>query len=112
MLDQAQLTSLISAPFVTLLARACAARDEAFGLVQTCSPKVFLPLTQLCRDLCHYCTFSRPQPGKRAYMTPDEVLAVARAGAAAGCTEALFTLGDKPKERFAQARSELSQDSD
>jgi FO synthase len=92
-----------------LLSRAAAVRDAAFGLNQTFSPKVFIPLTQLCRDLCHYCTFSRPRPGKRAYMTPDEVLAVAREGAAAGCSEALFTLGDKPEARFAQARRELAE---
>ena len=92
-----------------LAARAVELRAAAFGTVQTFSPKVFLPLTQLCRDLCHYCTFSRPRPGKRAYMTPDEVLAVARKGAAAGCCEALFTLGDKPEERFAQARAELAE---
>jgi FO synthase len=70
---------------------------------------VFIPLTQLCRDLCHYCTFSRAKPGKRAFMTSEQVLAVARAGAAAGCTEALFTLGDKPELRFKSARTELSE---
>jgi FO synthase len=92
-----------------LLSRAASFRDAAFGVNQTFSPKVFIPLTQLCRDLCHYCTFSRPRPGKRAYMTPDEVLAVAREGAAAGCSEALFTLGDKPEARFEQARRELDE---
>ena len=103
--DQAH--ALAIEPTEALLARAAAIRDEAFGLVQSWSPKVFIPLTQLCRDLCHYCTFSRPRPGRPAYMTPDEVLAVAREGAAAGCTEALFTLGDKPELRFASARHEL-----
>ena len=103
--DQAH--ALAIEPTEALLARAAAIRDEAFGLVQSWSPKVFIPLTQLCRDLCHYCTFSRPRPGRPAYMTPDEVLAVAREGAAAGCTEALFTLGDKPELRFAGARREL-----
>ena len=101
--------ALVDAPLEQLLARAAALRDAAFGVNQTWSPKVFLPLTQLCRDLCHYCTFSRPRSGQRAFMTPDEVLAVARAGAAAGCTEALFTLGDKPELRFAQARRELAE---
>jgi FO synthase len=91
-----------------LLDQAAAKRDSAFGIVQTWSPKVFIPLTQLCRDLCHYCTFSRARPGLSAYMTPDEVLAVARQGAGAGCTEALFTLGDRPEERFTQARVELA----
>lgn len=92
-----------------LMIRAAAIRDEAFGCTQTWSPKVFIPLTQLCRDLCHYCTFSRARPGQRAYMTPAEVLAVAHEGAAAGCSEALFTLGDKPELRFAAARRELAE---
>jgi FO synthase len=78
--------------------------------VVTYSPKVFIPLTKLCRDVCHYCTFARPpRRGERAYMTEDEVLAVARAGAAAGCREALFTLGDKPELRYRAARDELQQ---
>jgi FO synthase len=75
----------------------------------TYSPKVFIPLTKLCRDVCHYCTFARPpRAGERAYMSADEVLAVARAGAAAGCREALFTLGDKPELRYRAAREELA----
>ncbi len=78
--------------------------------VVTYSPKVFIPLTKLCRDVCHYCTFARPpRRGERAYMTEDEVLAVARAGADAGCHEALFTLGDKPELRYRAARDELEQ---
>ncbi len=78
--------------------------------VVTYSPKVFIPLTKLCRDVCHYCTFARPpRRGERAYMTEDEVLAVARAGAQAGCREALFTLGDKPELRYRAARDELEQ---
>jgi FO synthase len=77
--------------------------------VVTYSPKVFIPLTKLCRDVCHYCTFARPpRRGERAYMTADEVLAVARAGADAGCHEALFTLGDKPELRYRAARDELA----
>lgn len=92
-----------------IMQSAAAVRDAAFGINQTWSPKVFIPLTHLCRDLCHYCTFSRPRPGQRAYMSPEDVLDVARAGAAAGCTEALFTLGDKPELRFAQARRELAE---
>src|SRR3954454_15841003 len=85
------------------------ARERAPGPLVTFSPKVFLPLTQLCRDVCHYCTFARPpRRGERGYMTPDEVLAVARAGAAAGCREALFTLGDKPELRYRAARDELA----
>jgi FO synthase len=76
----------------------------------TYSPKVFIPLTKLCRDVCHYCTFARPpRRGERAYMSADEVLEVARAGAAAGCHEALFTLGDKPELRYRAARDELAE---
>ena len=75
----------------------------------TYSPKVFIPLTKLCRDVCHYCTFAQPpRRGERAYMRADEVLEVARAGAEAGCHEALFTLGDKPELRYRAAREELA----
>jgi FO synthase len=78
--------------------------------VVTYSPKVFIPLTKLCRDVCHYCTFARPpRRGERAFMSGDEVLAVARAGAEAGCHEALFTLGDKPELRYRAAREELAE---
>jgi FO synthase len=91
-----------------LCAEARALRDDAHGRLVTYSPKVFIPLTKLCRDVCHYCTFARPpRRGERAYMTIDEVLEVARAGAAAGCREALFTLGDKPELRYRAARAEL-----
>ncbi len=77
------------------------------GTLVTYSPKVFIPLTTLCRDVCGYCTFARPpRRGERAYLSEDEVLAIARAGAEAGCTEALFTLGDRPEARYAsRARS-------
>ena len=93
-----------------LCAEARALRDEGRGRLVTYSPKVFIPLTKLCRDVCHYCTFARPpRRGERAYMTIDEVLAVARAGAAAGCREALFTLGDKPELRYRAARAELEE---
>ena len=75
------------------------------GRLVTYSPKVFVPLTTLCRDVCGYCTFARPpRRGERAYMGIDEVLEIARAGAAAGCREALFTLGDKPELRYPVAR--------
>ncbi len=83
-------------------------RDRAFGPRVTYSRKVFIPLTKLCRDNCGYCTFAHgPRPGERAYLTPEEVLEIARAGAAAGCKEALFTLGDKPEKRYPEARREL-----
>jgi FO synthase len=76
----------------------------------TYSPKVFIPLTKLCRDVCHYCTFVQPpRRGERAYMRADEVLEIARGGAEAGCHEALFTLGDKPELRYRAAREELAE---
>jgi len=80
------------------------------GTRVTFSKKVFIPLTQLCRDVCHYCTFAHaPRSGEPAYLSPDEVLAVARAGQAAGCKEALFTLGDQPERRYAAARRALAE---
>ena len=91
-----------------LMRQAAALRDAGFGRAVSYSRKVFIPLTQLCRDVCHYCTFAQPpRPGERAYLTLDEVLDVARRGAAAGCREALFTLGDRPELRYPQARAEL-----
>lgn len=83
-------------------------RDAGRPAVVTYSRKVFVPLTRLCRDRCHYCTFATV-PGRlpAAYLDRDEVLAIARAGAAAGCKEALFTLGDRPEERWPQAREWL-----
>ena len=87
---------------------AAAVRDRVFGPRVSYSRKVFIPLTKLCRDNCGYCTFAHPpRQGERAYMTPEEVLEVARAGAKAGCKEALFTLGDKPEKRYPEARREL-----
>ena len=103
-------SELTTAPLEDLLAEARRLRGarERPRLV-TYSPKVFIPLTTLCRDVCGYCTFARPpRRGERAFMSEAEVLAVARAGAAAGCTEALFTLGDKPERRYKVAREELA----
>ena len=92
-----------------LMPAAAALRDRGHGGVVSYSRKVFIPLTQLCRDVCHYCTFAQPpRRGERAYMTLDEVVAVAKAGEAAGCKEALFTLGDKPELRYEAARRELA----
>src|SRR5262249_53573210 len=89
-----QVFSLAGQELPALMRAAARRRDAAHGNVISYSRKVFIPLTQHCRDLCHYCTFSRaPKRGARIYMTAEEVLSVARAGAAAGCTEALFTLG-------------------
>lgn len=82
----------------------------AFGPVVSYSRKVFIPLTQLCRDSCHYCTFAVPPRGaKAAYLSRDEVLSIARAGVAAGCREALFTLGDRPEARYSAARTALGE---
>jgi FO synthase len=72
------------------------------------SPKVFIPLTHLCRDICGYCTFRKsPGDAERLYMTPEEVLAVAQAGERLGCTEALFTLGERPEQRYPEAKAWL-----
>jgi len=91
-----------------LMADASALRDRGHGRLISYSRKVFIPLTHLCRDVCHYCTFAEtPEAGRAAYLSPEQVLAIARAGAAAGCTEALFTLGDKPELRYRAAREAL-----
>ena len=102
---------LVRAPELPeLMRRAAALRDTGFGNVVSYSRKVFIPLTQLCRDVCHYCTFAQPpKPGERAYLTPDEVVDIARRGAETGCREALFTLGDRPERRYPQARAELAE---
>ena len=101
-------SELLTAPLDDLMAEARRLRPTA---LVTYSPKVFVPLTTLCRDVCGYCTFARPpRRGERAYLTEDEVLAIARAGAAAGCREALFTLGDRPELRYKLAREELCLD--
>ncbi len=90
--------------------QAAALRDQAHPDLITYSRKVFIPLTQLCRDVCHYCTFAHPpRKGERAFLTPDEILEIAHAGAEVGCKEALFTLGDKPELRYAVVRRELEQ---
>ncbi len=84
-------------------------RDEGHGRTVTYSRKVFIPLTTLCRDTCTYCTFAKPPGAGGMYLEPDEVLAVASAGDAHRCTEALFTLGDRPEARWRQAREFLSE---
>jgi FO synthase len=100
-LDQARLAELIEA--------AGRLRDQGHGRHISYSRKVFIPLTHLCRDVCHYCAFAEPpRAGRSAYLSPDQVLAIARAGADAGCTEALFTLGDKPELRYRAAREALA----
>lgn len=103
-----QLIDCCDAELPRLLAASRAAREGFRGRVITYSRKVFLPLTNLCRDYCGYCTFRRDpgQPGAHT-MTPDEVLSVVREGERLGCTEALFSLGDKPEMLFPEMRSTL-----
>ncbi len=93
-----------------LQAEARSIRDHAHGSRVTYSPKVFIPLTMLCRDKCGYCTFAQP-PARldHPYLAPDQVLAIAAAGAEAGCHEALFTLGERPEERYPVAREWLDE---
>jgi FO synthase len=93
-----------------LLGVAARLRDLGHGDVVTYSPKVFVPLTMLCRDHCHYCTFAKP-PAKldAPFLTPEDAVAIARAGAEAGCKEALFTLGDRPEDRYEVARTWLDE---
>src|SRR5919107_385625 len=121
-LDVPEATALLAATGEDLdRLTAAAAKVRDAGLVAagrpgvvTYSPKVFIPLTHLCRDRCHYCTFVTV-PGKLAaegrapYLSPDEVVALASAGARLGCTEALFTLGDRPEDRWPEARRWLEE---
>jgi FO synthase len=109
MTDQDMIGWIEAAPLDALMAQAAEKRDAAHGRMVSYSRKVFIPLTKLCRDVCHYCTFAeRPRAGRPAYLSPEAVLTIARAGAAAGCTEALFTLGDKPELRYRAAREGLT----
>jgi FO synthase len=99
---------LLALPTDELIAAAGEIRDRAFGTRITYSPKVFIPLTRLCRDRCGYCTFATaPRTVASPYLSPDEVLALAAAGANAGCAEALFTLGENPERRYPEARAWL-----
>jgi len=95
---------LEGAPLDELMAAARSRRDQHFGTRVTYSPKVFIPLTMLCQDKCGYCTFAQP-PARldSPYLEPEQVLAIARAGAKAGCHEALFTLGERPEARYPAA---------
>jgi len=121
-LDEAEATALLSAtgPDLDRLC-AAAARVRDAGLVAagrpatvTYSPKVFIPVTRLCRDRCHYCTFvetpaQAAREGRAPYLSPDEILAIASQGAAMGCLEALFTLGDRPEDRWPEAQAWLDE---
>jgi 7,8-didemethyl-8-hydroxy-5-deazariboflavin synthase CofG subunit len=111
LITHAQACALIESPpaaLPDLLARAGEVRDRGRGRTVTFSAKVFVPLTTLCRDYCGYCTFRRDpgEPGART-LTPDEVVALAQAGARLGAKEALFSLGDRPEARFAEHREFL-----
>jgi FO synthase len=91
-----------------LLSEAARLRDEGKGRIVTYSRKVFVPLTTLCRDRCTYCTFAKPPGAGGMYLEPEEVLGVVKAGAGRDCTEALFTLGDRPEDRWPKAREFLA----
>jgi FO synthase len=108
--EAASLASVGDEALEELMAAARLVRDREHGRIVTYSRNVFIPLTKLCRDVCHYCTFAQqPKAGARAYMTLDEVLEVAQRGRDAGCEEALFTLGDKPELRYRAAHEELAE---
>lgn len=121
-IDLAEATALLAARGEDLdrLTEAAAKVRDA-GLVAagrpgvvTYSPKVFIPVTRLCRDRCHYCTFvetpaQAAREGRAPYLSPDEILAIARGGAELGCLEALFTLGDRPEDRWPEARAWLDE---
>ncbi len=111
-LTVAEATALLDArgdALAELMDLAAVLRDRGHGRAITYSRKVFVPLTMLCRDHCHYCTFAKP-PAKldTPFLAPDEVVAIAEAGRRAGCKEALFTLGDKPEDRYPVAREWLA----
>ncbi len=121
-LDVAEATALLAATggdLERLTAAAATVRDAGLvaagrpGVV-TYSPKVFIPVTRLCRDKCHYCTFvetpkQAAREGRAPYLSPDEILAIARQGAELGCLEALFTLGDRPEDRWPEAQAWLDE---
>src|SRR3954453_10485826 len=117
-LDAAEATALLGArgesldALCAIAARVREARLQAAGRPRpgTYRPKVSIPLPRLCRDRCHYCTFATtPAKLDAPFLSPDEVVAIARQGAALGCKEALFTLGDRPEARWPQARDWLTE---
>lgn len=120
-IEPERLVSLLATPELPedLFAAAREKRDRATGSTLSYSPKVFIDLTRLCRDRCSYCTFIRTPASARdsardvvstdaPYLLPEEVLEIATTGERAGCKEALFTLGDRPEERYSSARRFLS----
>ncbi|MGH9283117.1 MAG: 7,8-didemethyl-8-hydroxy-5-deazariboflavin synthase CofG, partial [Acidimicrobiales bacterium] len=101
---------LLALPLSELLEAAAAVRDRTTGRRITWSPKVFIPLTRLCRDRCGYCTFATaPARVESPYLSPEQVLDIAARGAAAGCHEALFTLGERPELRYPTAAAWLAE---
>jgi FO synthase len=112
-LAASEATALLEArgdALVELMGIASGLRELGRGRTVTYSRKVFIPLTMLCRDVCHYCTFARPPADlDEPFLSPEEVVAIAESGRAVGCKEALFTLGDKPEDRYPLAREWLAQ---
>jgi FO synthase len=109
MTSRPEIESLLQTPLDELVAAAGRLRDDAHGDRLTFSPKVFIPLTMLCRDRCGYCTFAKPPARLESpYLTVDEVLEIARRGAQLGCHEALFTLGEAPEDRYPVAGAWLA----
>ncbi len=108
LLSKKDAKALLHMPAEDLIQAAAAVRDSGHGSRVSYSRKVFIPLTKLCRDVCHYCTFAQaPSKLQAAFLTPDQVLEIARAGVVSDCKEALFTLGDKPELRYDAARKAL-----
>jgi FO synthase len=108
--DRELIARLLNSPLDEILAEARGRRDARGAPRMTYSPKVFIPLTRLCMDVCHYCTFATtPSQLAAPYLNEEEVLEIARAGEAQGCKEALFTLGDAPERRYAVARDWLAE---
>ena len=100
---------IISDDLATLMSQARAVRDARTGTRITFSPKVFIPLTMLCRDTCGYCTFAQPPARlQNPYLSPEEVLKIAKQGACRGCHEALFTLGERPELKYDVAKKWLA----
>jgi FO synthase len=107
--DELAHEELLDMPLEAMMESAQRLTQAGHGRLVSYSRKVFIPLTQLCRDVCHYCTFAKaPRMVEAPYLSLDQVLAIARAGVAAGCKEALFTLGDQPELRYAAARRALA----
>src|ERR1700733_14060816 len=102
-------SELLDAPLSDVAGAAFDKARVAYGNVVTYSPKVFIPLTTLCRDRCGYCTFAQSPAHVAPYLTLDQVVEIARAGAEVGCHEALFTLGEAPEDRYPVAQAWLDE---